>query len=140
MKILLPVDGSKFTKHMLAWLATHEEWLNGQHQFTVLTVTPPIPPHAASVFSAEDLKEYYENCSDAVFKPIRKFLAKHDLATQYEAKVGHAPEVIAKMADKGKFDLVIMGSHGHGNLMNLVMGSVTNQVLARSKAPVLLVR
>ena len=49
-------------------------------------------------------------------------------------------EYLAAVAEKGDFDLIVMGSHGHGNLMNLVMGSVTNQVLARSKAPVLLVR
>ena len=103
MKILLPVDGSAYTKRMLAWLTTND-------------------------------------CSETVFKPIRKCLAKHDLATRYEAKVGHAPEVIAKTADKGKFDLVVMGSHGHGNLMNLVMGSVATQVLARTKVPVLLIR
>jgi nucleotide-binding universal stress UspA family protein len=140
MKILLPVDGSPYTKRMLAWLTTHEEWLSGQHEYTVLTVVPLIPPHAASMFPADQLKTYYDDTADAIFKPIRKFTAKHDLATAYVAKTGHAPEVIAKMADKGKFDLVIMGSHGHGNLMNLVTGSVTTQVLARSKVPVLLVR
>lgn len=140
MKILLPVDGSAYTKRMLAWLTTHEEWLAESHSYTVLTVTPPIPPHAASVFSADDLKNYYNDSAEAVFKPIRKFLAKHDLATRYVTKVGHAPEVIAKTADKDKFDLVVMGSHGQGNLMNLVMGSVATQVLARSKVPVLLVR
>ena len=32
-----------------------------------------------------------------------------------------------------------MGSHGYGALGNLVMGSVATQVLANSKAPVLLV-
>jgi len=35
---------------------------------------------------------------------------------------------------------VIMGSHGHSNLMNLVTGSVATRVLATSKVPVLLVR
>ena len=49
-------------------------------------------------------------------------------------------ESIAKFADAGKFDLVLMGSHGHGTLGNLVMGSVATQVLALSKVPVLLVR
>ena len=44
------------------------------------------------------------------------------------------------MADKGKHDMIAMGSHGHGNLLNLITGSVTTQVLARSKLPVLLVR
>lgn len=140
MKILLAVDGSSFTKRMLAWLATHEEWLSAPHEFTVLTVVPAIPPHAASMFAADQLKSYYEDTAEAIFKPIRKFTAKHDLATNFVSKVGHAPEVIAKVADKGKHDLIIMGSHGHGNLMNLITGSVTTQVMARTKMPVLLVR
>lgn len=140
MKILLPVDGSPFTKRMLAWLVTHEEWLAAQHEYTVLTVVPMIPPHAASMFPADQLKSYYEDTAEAIFKPIRKFTAKHDLATSYVSKVGHAPDVISKMATKGKFDLVIMGSHGHSNLLNLVMGSVATQVLANAKLPVLLVR
>lgn len=140
MKILLPVDGSAYTKRMLAWLTTNGEWLTGQHEFTVLTVVPAIPPHAAAMFPADQLKSYYDDTAEAVFKPIRKFTAKHDMATSYVGKTGTPAEVIAKMADKGKFDLVIMGSHGHGNFMNLVMGSVANQVMARCKAPVLLVR
>jgi len=140
MKILLPVDGSAYTKRMLAWLTTNGEWLTGQHEFTVLTVVPAIPPHAAAMFPADQLKSYYDDTAEAVFKPIRKFTAKHNLATNYVTKTGHAPDVIAKLAEKGKHDLIIMGSHGHGNLMNLVMGSVTNQVLARCKTPVLLVR
>jgi nucleotide-binding universal stress UspA family protein len=51
-----------------------------------------------------------------------------------------AGEVIAKTAESGKFDLVIMGSHGHSAIGNLVMGSVATQVLAHCKVPVLLVR
>ncbi|MEY4766156.1 MAG: hypothetical protein RI907_2829 [Pseudomonadota bacterium] len=140
MKIMLAVDGSPYTKRMLAWLTTHEEWLAAPHEFVVLNVVPMIPPHAASMFSAADLKAYYNDTSEAVFKPIRKYLAKHDLATAYVAKVGHAPEVIAKQAKKAGVDLLVMGSHGHGNLMNLVTGSVATQVLARSTVPVLLVR
>jgi nucleotide-binding universal stress UspA family protein len=44
------------------------------------------------------------------------------------------------VAEDGKFDLVVMGSHGHSALANLVMGSVATQVLAHCKVPVLLVR
>ncbi|RZL11216.1 MAG: universal stress protein [Rubrivivax sp.] len=140
MKILLAVDGSAFTKRMLAWLATHDEFLAGQHQYTVLTVPVAIPPHAASMFSTDDLKAYYLDAAEAIFKPIRKFMARQDATVGFESKPGNAAEVIAKLAEKGKFDLVIMGSHGQGNLMNLVTGSVATQVLARCKTPVLLIR
>ena len=47
---------------------------------------------------------------------------------------------IAAYAEDGRFDLVVMGSHGHGELAGLVMGSVVTRVLARCKVPVLLVR
>ena len=55
-------------------------------------------------------------------------------------KVGPVGEPIGKVADTGKFDLLVMGSHGHGALATLVMGSVTTQVLANCKVPVLIVR
>ena len=47
---------------------------------------------------------------------------------------------IARVLEAGKFDLVMMGSHGHSALGNLVMGSVATRVLAHCKTPVLLVR
>src|SRR6218665_1223342 len=140
MKILLAVDGSPYTRKMLAWLAANDDWLSGSHDYTGLTVTPAIPPHAARLFQAAELKAYYEDAANAVFKPIRTFTARHDLATRYVAKTGNAGEVIAKLADKDKFDLVIMGSHGQGTLLNLVTGSVATKVLASCKVPVLLVR
>ncbi|MEG0946729.1 MAG: universal stress protein, partial [Comamonas sp.] len=39
-----------------------------------------------------------------------------------------------------KFDLIIMGTHGHGSLGKLVMGSVSTKVLANCSVPVMLVR
>ncbi len=44
------------------------------------------------------------------------------------------------LAEKGKFDLLMMGSHGHGVLGNLVMGSVTTKVMAHCDTPVLVIR
>ena len=47
MKILLAVDGSDYTKRMLAYLAAHDEWLGDRHEYTVLntvTLVPGAPP------------------------------------------------------------------------------------------------
>ena len=43
MKILLAVDGSAYTKQMLAYLATHDEMLGASHDYTVLTVQAALP-------------------------------------------------------------------------------------------------
>ena len=140
MKILVAVDGSPFTKRMLAYLAAHDEWLGAQHAYTVLTVVPPVPPRAAAVLDKQTLASYYRDEAEKVFKPIRAFFAKQGLEADFVAKTGPAGDTIASFADKGKFDLAMLGSHGHGVLGNLVMGSVATKVVANSSVPVLLVR
>ena len=141
MKILVPVDGSPYTKRMLAYLAAHDEWLGGAHEYTILHSVPAVPPRAAAVIDRETLKSYYEDEGEKVLKPIRAFFAKKkDLKVSYATKSGAAADNIVAAAEKGKFDLVMMGSNGHGSLGNLVMGSVATKVLAHSKVPVLLVR
>ena len=140
MKILLAVDGSDYTKRMLAYLAAHDEWLGDRHEYTVLNTVTPVPARAASVIDRDTLKSYYADTSEAVFKSIRTFFKKQGIEATFVGKVGHAAEVIAKTADAGDFDLLVMGSHGHGTLGNLVMGSVATKVLANCSTPVLLIR
>ncbi|UVO28350.1 universal stress protein [Bradyrhizobium arachidis] len=44
--------------------------------------------------------------------------------------------IVAAAKDKG-CDLIVMSSHGHSGLSAIVLGSVTNKVLAHTKTPVL---
>lgn len=140
MKILVAVDGSPYTKRMLAYLAAHDEWLGSHHEYTVVHAVPAVPPRAAAVLAKETLKSYYDEGADKVFKPIRTFFTKQGLKAQFVSKVGPPAEVIADAAKKARYDLLVMGSHGHGALTNLVMGSVATKVLAHCDTPVLLVR
>lgn len=140
MKILVPVDGSPFTKRMLAYLAAHDEWLGGAHQYTLLHVAPAVPPRAAAALDKDLLQSHYSDESEKVFKPLRAFFAKQQINAEFLAKVGHAADTIAATATKGRFDLLMMGSHGHGLLANLVLGSVTTKVMARCETPLLIVR
>jgi len=47
---------------------------------------------------------------------------------------------IIEAAKKHKCDVIVIASHGRGSLSSLVMGSVTQKVLAHSKIPVLVYR
>lgn len=140
MKILIAADGSPFTKRMLGYLAAHDEWLGKHHQYTVLTVVTPLPPHAASVVGREACQSYYRDTAEDVFKPIREFFSQQGLEAAFESKVGSTGSTIAEFAEKGGYELLMMGSHGHGSLATLVLGSVTSKVLSLAKLPVLIVR
>ena len=140
MNILLAVDGSAYTKKMLAYLATHEELFSTSHHFTLLNVQAQLPPRARTLLGKEAVDNYHREESEKVLSPATAFLLRHGIDAKTLAKVGHAGEVIAHTADNGSFDMLVLGSHGHSALGNLVMGSVATQVLALSKVPVLLVR
>ena len=140
MKILLAVDGSAYTKKMLAYLTTHLEVFNANNEFTLFTVQMPLPPRARAAAGAEVANSYYAEEAEKVTAPVVKFLKRHDIEPKVVHKIGSPGEQIAKQANAGDYDLVMMGSHGHSALGNLVMGSVATQVLAHCGVPVLLVR
>jgi len=140
MKILAAVDGSPYTKRMLAYLAAHDEWLGSHHEYTLLHAVPAVPPRAAALLEKETLKAYYDDMAEKVFKPIRTFFARQGLKASFVTRIGPAGEIVSEAAKKGRYDLLILGSHGHGTLTNLVMGSVATKVLANCDTPALLIR
>jgi nucleotide-binding universal stress UspA family protein len=133
MKILLAVDGSAHTKKMLVYLSTHDEMFDPAHAYTVCTVHAPLPARAQAAVGSEIASGFYAEESERVTAPVVKFLARHGIVPKVVHKVGNPGEV-------GRFDLVLMGSHGHSAMLNLVLGSVATQVLARCQVPVLRVR
>jgi nucleotide-binding universal stress UspA family protein len=140
MNILLAVDGSPYTKKMLAYLAAHPELLGDAHAYTVLHVQPQLPPRARAALGKDVIDTYHAEEGEKVLAPVLKYLARQGVAPKTMVKVGSAGETIAKVAQSGRFDLIVMGTHGHGALGKLVMGSVSTQVLANCEVPVLLVR
>lgn len=140
MKILLAVDGSPYSKKMLAYLTTHESLLNNGNSYTVFTAQVALPTRARAALGKAVVDQYYAEEAEKVLAPVGKFLLRHGIDAKSDWKVGQAGATIAKVATEGQFDLLIMGSHGHGAVANLVMGSVATQVLAHCKVPVLLVR
>ncbi len=140
MKILLAVDGSAYTKKMLAYLATHSDLFTVGNDYTVLTVRPVLPARAVSVAGRDSVDSYHLEEAERVLAPVSKFLLRHGIDAKTSWKVGPVGITIAKFAQSGKFDLVVMGSHGHSSLVNMVMGSAATQVLSQCEVPVLLVR
>lgn len=53
---------------------------------------------------------------------------------------GNPVDQIIEQAERRDCDLIVMGSHGHGNLTDAMLGSTARRVLRRSKKPVLVVR
>ncbi|MCB2001791.1 MAG: universal stress protein, partial [Rhodoferax sp.] len=90
MKILLAVDGSAYTKKMLAYLVTHKETFGGDNSFTLFTVQPAIPPRARAALGKDVIDQYQLDEAERVLSPVTKFLIRHDIDAKTAWKVGHA--------------------------------------------------
>jgi nucleotide-binding universal stress UspA family protein len=75
-----------------------------------------------------------------VLGPVRALLKDKGIEAQVKHRVGHAADEISREATETQADLIAMGSHGHGTIRSMVMGSVATKVLAGCKTPVLLIR
>jgi len=140
MKVLLAVDGSEHTKRMLGYLAAHDELLGAGHEFLMATVVMAISPHAARYLDRKTLDTYYEEEADAVLKPALAFAQQQGWNVQGVRARGQAAVELTAIAEREKCGLIVMGTHGHSSLGNLVLGSVATGVLARGGVPVMLVR
>jgi nucleotide-binding universal stress UspA family protein len=140
MKILLPVDGSDYTKRMLSYVAAHDELLGAGHEYTAFTVVAPVPPHAARFLDRATLERYYREEAEEVLRPVKRFAEQQGWTVHVAHAAGHAADAIAAFAEAQKPDVIVMGTHGHSSLGNVIMGSVATGVLARCKLPVLLIR
>jgi nucleotide-binding universal stress UspA family protein len=145
MRILLAADGSKYTKKALAFLLAHSDRLLNEvsgeaMEVHVLTVQAAIPPRAKAAVGKDIVAAYQKEESEKVLNPIMKFLAKHNVKATSEWAVGEPATEITRASVKRKSHVILMGTHGHGVLGRMLMGSVAQRVIAQSDVPVLLVK
>ncbi len=141
MKILIAVDGSPYTAKAIKHVVAHLDWFRGEPELHLLHVKLPIPPGRSRAFLGEEaIARYYDEEARDALTSAEKLLRKHELPYVASYKVGEVAEEIRDYAKKHKIDMIVMGSHGHGALQNLVMGSIATKVLACTSVPVLIVR
>jgi len=141
MNILVAVDLSSASQKILQYVKTLA--LDMSAKVWVLYAEKPDlgfvgfgPGRPQSVVDqvANDFKEKREELQGEVDKLKNVGIDVEHLLVQ-----GTAVEVILDEASKLKSDLIVVGSHGHGAVYQLMVGSVSEGVLHRSTCPVLVV-
>jgi len=140
MKILLAADGSDYTREAAAHLAKHIAWFNDP-EVRVHHVRQPIPyPGAASAIGKEALDTYHREEADKAIAVAKSelLLAKVPCVTSFSQ--GDVAHEIRTMCRRESIDLVVIGSHGHGAIAQLALGSVAMKLIATLEVPVLVIR
>jgi nucleotide-binding universal stress UspA family protein len=145
MKILLAVDGSQHSSKAVNYLAAHFDVTKKAIDLHVLHVQRPLPKgmalaEAEKIVGKSGIDRYYREEAMAVLRPIEGTLRGQQIDFTSTYAVGDIAEEIGAYAARNGMDMIVMGSHGHGRVANLLLGSVTAKVLATTDLPVLIVR
>ncbi|WMJ78890.1 MULTISPECIES: universal stress protein [unclassified Sedimentibacter] len=83
--------------------------------------------------------KYIEN-SETLLKQIVTKLDFRGTKVETEVLTGDPFEKIIETAQKGYYDLIVMGNRGFSKIKRFFVGSVTQKVISESPCPVLVIR
>jgi len=142
MKILLAVDGSKYSLDAVNCVIEHADWYREKPVVELVTVHLPLPklPRMGMVVGKNQIQRYYEEEGEAALAAAKKKLDAAGIAYKASVLVGQVAETIVQHASKSGCDLIFIGTHGRTEAGNMLLGSTATKVLHIAKVPVLLVR
>lgn len=140
MRILLATDGSECSIKAAGFIAKNPSILGGKPDVLVLNVDIPLGRSLTVEIGAETAIRYHADSSAAAMSAVLAVLKRARIPCKKLALVGNPATVIAQVAKSKRRQLIVMGSHGHGALGSLLLGSVAAKTMARSDVPVLVVR
>jgi len=140
MKILLAVDGSPVSTHATKFAIKLVRELAEPSELVLFHADPPLLQAAAIKLGVEAVQRYHAENNQFAIKSAQATLNRAKVTFTENLVVAEPAEAIVKQAKKGRFDLIVMGTHGRGALKGLLLGSVAGKVIAHGTTPVTVVR
>ena len=138
--VLVPVDFSTITDRVVSIAADQARWSHAR--IVLLHVAAPNPDFVGYEPGPQTVRNTMAHAFHREHQELHRLeepLKKEGLQVTALLVQGPTVEKILHEAEQQKADLIVMGSHGHGALHDLLMGSVTEGVLRKNRCPLLLV-
>lgn len=139
-KILACVDFSKESDAVVAFAAGLAQ--KSGAELILLHVVPPEPDFVGFGVGPQSVRDSVAKRMQDAHVALQEIAAKSAaIGASIKPLTIQGPTVqkIMEQAEKTKADCVVVASHGHGSVYELVVGSVTQGVLRKSKVPVVVV-
>ena len=135
-KILVPIDGSEYSLRALEKAKSLGEFCKAE--ITLLTVI--YSGHFNYFESQKEVLESEEKVSQKLLAEASKVLENYPYGYKTVFRLGDASNEIITMAEEDAFDLIVIGSRGHGTFARALLGSVSQKVVSHANTSVMVVR
>lgn len=137
-RILVAYDGSESAREALG-LAIDLARARATG-LTSLSIEEPLPRYAATISEVEGARERIEGHFRALTKEARDRAALEGVELDAVVRKGHEVREILDFVREGRFDLLVLGAHGHSRVLEWVAGSTSLAVARLSPCSVLIAR
>lgn len=139
MRILVPVDESQHSRRVVEFISHRETLLGTNPEIELVNVQYSVPEAIIDLFAMEAVKHFYREEGKRVFDQLDPGELRRRGVTE-RVLYGVAGKALAEEAKIFNADLIVMGTRGLNPMRGLLLGSVSNDLLARTRVPMLLLR
>jgi nucleotide-binding universal stress UspA family protein len=142
--LLVPSDFSEPSRVALDYAAELARALEASidviHVWDIPTFIPPASLPEAGVPDLSLIEVFRTNAEEALAHFVQAAKARGIEVRASFVERGAAAHTITEFARKGKYDLIVIGTHGRTGLEHALIGSVAERVVRHASCPVLAVR
>ena len=150
-KILVPLDGSEHSLKALEEAAEIAKNFSGKLTLIhVYSVQPIIMPEASTssslslpIITGAEVTMMIETArklGNKILEDGERRIKDSGVKTERMLVEGHAVEEIVRVANEGKYDLIVIGARGVSHMREMLLGSVTDGVMHHVHCPVLVMK
>jgi nucleotide-binding universal stress UspA family protein/mono/diheme cytochrome c family protein len=139
-RILVPLDFSANSRRALDYAAGVAEKFNASLHLVHVCEVPSMMTASMDAYAIA-YTDWNQRLGEEAERELVKITASlKGLTVTTEVLFGTAAMAIVEAAETNRADLIVMGTHGHGAVMHLLMGNVAERVVRTAACPVLTVR
>lgn len=134
-RVVVGIDGSPDSRHALSWAVDQAERIGAE----VEAITAWEVPLTILVLPTANEADYADRASRVLAQTLDEVLGEHPpVAVHARAVEGRAARVLTTQARDA--DLLVVGSHGRGELPGMHLGSVASYCVHHAPCPVVVLR
>ena len=135
---LIPFDGSEHSLRALSLAIQEARMRTEMPKLLLLNVQAPLPSDITRFIPSASIDDFHREAGEKILAPAKSVLENSGLQYSLHILVGTVAHSIVDFAASHGCSMTIMGTHGHGSVAGMVMGSVATKVLSQIEMPVLL--
>jgi nucleotide-binding universal stress UspA family protein len=137
---LIAIDGSAPSLKVIDFVITEAASRTVRPELFLVNVQTPLSSDISRFIDEKIVADFHRDAGNTALAQARQKLDAAGLAYTAHIMMGEAAPTIVEFAKDKGCSQIVMGAHGFGSVVGLLLGSITTKVVKLSTVPVMVVK